>query len=240
MVGEELVPGLPETRRPEECPLSNAEAVAAGLVVSAVRALAVRRYERAEGPAPAVVTRAPEVPAGELDRGAEPGAGWRRCTAVARGRRALPAAAGPRRAGGLSGAGRDAAAGAGGAGAAGVRRASDWAPAGAVDGAVAWRPALRRRWCPWPRATREGRHGRARPGAPAGATPARSLSHHASPIACPRARLWPGRLWGLAGDGLRARDRAQSRARRPTSGRHGRRNTPRWRQRGGLPWTRWQ
>jgi hypothetical protein len=55
MIGEELVPGLPETRGPEERPSGDAEAVAADLVVSAVRPLAVRRYERAERPAPAVV-----------------------------------------------------------------------------------------------------------------------------------------------------------------------------------------
>jgi hypothetical protein len=71
MIGEELVPGLPETRRPEERPLSNAEAVAAGLVVSAVRALAVRRYERAERPAPTVMTRA----RGGTCRRARPGRG---------------------------------------------------------------------------------------------------------------------------------------------------------------------
>jgi hypothetical protein len=65
------VPGLPETRRTEERPLG--DAVAAELVVSAVRPLVVRRYERAEGPAPAVVARVLEVPAGELGPGAEPG-----------------------------------------------------------------------------------------------------------------------------------------------------------------------
>jgi hypothetical protein len=37
MIGEELVPGLPETRGPEERPSGDAEAVAADLVVSAVR-----------------------------------------------------------------------------------------------------------------------------------------------------------------------------------------------------------
>jgi hypothetical protein len=73
MVGEELVPGLPETRRAEECPLGDAEAVSADLVVSAVRRLVVRKYERAEGPAPAVVARVLEIGAGELGRGAGPG-----------------------------------------------------------------------------------------------------------------------------------------------------------------------
>jgi hypothetical protein len=67
------VPGLPETRRAEECPLGDAEAVSADLVVSAVRRLVVRKYERAEGPAPAVVARVLEIGAGELGRGAGPG-----------------------------------------------------------------------------------------------------------------------------------------------------------------------
>jgi hypothetical protein len=53
--------------------LGDAEAVAAELVVSAVRPLVVRKYERAEGPAPAVVARVLEVCAGDLGAGAEPG-----------------------------------------------------------------------------------------------------------------------------------------------------------------------
>ena len=71
MIGVELAPGLPETRRPEERPLGDAETVAAELVVSAVRPLVVRKYERAAGPAPAVV--ALEVCAGDLGAGAGPG-----------------------------------------------------------------------------------------------------------------------------------------------------------------------
>jgi hypothetical protein len=123
MIGEELVPSLPETCRPEERPLGDVEAVAAELVVSAVRPWVVRKYERAEGPAPAVVARVLDVPVGELGRGADPGdpvvlyseslgdaARFRRL--LGRGGRSLP------------GAGRDAAAGADGPGAAGVRRAS--------------------------------------------------------------------------------------------------------------------
>jgi hypothetical protein len=73
MIGEELLPGLAETRRPEERPLGDVEAVAAELVVSAMRRLVVRKYERAAGPAPAVVARALEVGAGELGPGASPG-----------------------------------------------------------------------------------------------------------------------------------------------------------------------
>lgn len=53
--------------------MGDAEALGAELVVSAVRPLVVRKYERAEGPAPAVVARVLEVPAGELGPGAEPG-----------------------------------------------------------------------------------------------------------------------------------------------------------------------
>jgi hypothetical protein len=37
IIGEELAPGFPETRRPEERRLGDAEAVAAELVVRAVR-----------------------------------------------------------------------------------------------------------------------------------------------------------------------------------------------------------
>src|SRR5688500_9600447 len=73
MIGEELVPGLPETRRPDQRPLGDAEAVAAELVVSAERRLVVCKYEGAEGPAPAAVARVLELPAGELGPGAKPG-----------------------------------------------------------------------------------------------------------------------------------------------------------------------
>jgi hypothetical protein len=73
MIGEELVPGLPATRRPDECPFGDVEAVSAELVVSPVRRLVVRKYERAEGPAPAVVARVLKVGAGELGAGASPG-----------------------------------------------------------------------------------------------------------------------------------------------------------------------
>jgi hypothetical protein len=55
MIGEQLVPGLPERRRPERCPFDDVEAVSAELVLSAVRPLVVRKYERADEPAPAAV-----------------------------------------------------------------------------------------------------------------------------------------------------------------------------------------
>jgi hypothetical protein len=87
MIGEELVPSLPETRRPEARPLGDPEAVAAELVVSAVRPLAVRKYERAEGPTPALAARVLEVGAGELGRGR----GARRCRVLYSGSLGEPA-----------------------------------------------------------------------------------------------------------------------------------------------------
>jgi hypothetical protein len=73
MIGEELVPGLPETRRADEGPFGDAVALRVELVVRALRPLAVRKYERAGGPVPAVVARLLEVPRRELGVGAERG-----------------------------------------------------------------------------------------------------------------------------------------------------------------------
>jgi hypothetical protein len=136
MIGAELVPGLPETRRPDQCPLGDVEAVAAELVVSAVRRLVVRKYERAGGPAPAVVAWVLEIVAGEPGRGA--GAGdvvvlySESLGDAARVRRLLRRGGGP-----LSRVAWDTAARADAAGVAPVRRA----PAVALG-----RRAPRRRW----------------------------------------------------------------------------------------------
>ena len=73
MIGEELVPGLPETRRADEGPFGDAVAVSVELVVRGVRPLVVRKYERAGGPVPAVVARIVEVPRATLGFGAERG-----------------------------------------------------------------------------------------------------------------------------------------------------------------------
>jgi hypothetical protein len=73
MIGEELVPGLPETRRADEGPFGDAVAVSVELVVRGVRPLVVRKYERAGGPAPGAVARIVEARGGSLGLGAERG-----------------------------------------------------------------------------------------------------------------------------------------------------------------------
>jgi hypothetical protein len=123
MIGEEPVPGLPETRRPDECPFGDVEAVSAELVVSPVPAggaqVRAGRGAGADGGGARARGRS-----GRARPGREPGRCGGAVQRVARGRGALPAAAGPWPADVLPGAGRNAAAGADGAGAAGVRRAS--------------------------------------------------------------------------------------------------------------------
>jgi len=73
MIGEELVPGLPETRRADEGPCGDTVAVSVELGVRGVQPLVVRKYERAGGPVPAVMARIVEVPGGRLGLGAERG-----------------------------------------------------------------------------------------------------------------------------------------------------------------------
>src|SRR5215217_9447798 len=123
MIGEELVPGLPETRRADEGPCGDTVAVSVELVCAwgpAARGAHVRARRRAGAGSDGADRRGAR-------RTAWLGCGARRSgravQRVAGGRAAFPAAADPGPAGPVSGAGGDAAARADGAGAARVRRA---------------------------------------------------------------------------------------------------------------------